>query len=91
VELEAIAAGGVDPESLGFDPNALARILYPAKADATGPEHSCPGRRSPRSGAVRRDPIRSDLPCEDEADEVRAQRVHDELAAAGHQFRVVCT
>ena len=84
MELEAIAAGG-------FDPNALARILDPAKGDATGPEHSRPGRRSPRSGAVRRDPIHDDLPCEDEADEVRAQRVYDELAAAGHQCRVVCT
>jgi len=91
VELEAIAAGGFAPESLGFDPNALARILDPAKGDATGPEHSCPGWRGPRSGAVRRDPIHDDLPCEDEADEVHAQRVYDELASAGHQCRVVCT
>ncbi|MHC4834013.1 MAG: ParB N-terminal domain-containing protein [Planctomycetota bacterium] len=79
VELEAIAAGGFDPESLGFDPNALARILDPSKADATGPD---PGedRYQEQYGVI--------VVCEDEAHQ---QRVFEQLAAAGHQCRVVCT
>jgi ParB-like chromosome segregation protein Spo0J len=79
IELEAIAAGGFDPESLGFDPDALARILDPAKGDETGPD---PGedRYREQYGVI--------VVCEDEPHQ---QRVYEDLVAAGHQCRVVCT
>jgi ParB-like chromosome segregation protein Spo0J len=79
IELEAMAAGGFDPESLGFDPNALARILDPVKPDATGPD---PGedRYREQYGVI--------VVCNDEAHQ---QRVYEDLVAAGHQCRVVCT
>jgi ParB-like chromosome segregation protein Spo0J len=81
IELEAIAADGYDPESLGFDPECLAKLLdpEPPQGDATGPD---PGddRYREQYGVI--------VVCDDEAHQ---QRVFEQLSAAGHQCRVVCT